>query len=206
MSKACMRGVVLVCTLCLAGAASMGDVTAGAGPGTSIGTYHEYDPGVSGWHVNGGNTSPMYVWIDPAAGAWEKTLNLPVTTVPARPMLSEHLQVKGSAWSDWHEEIVTPGWKWEEAVIYLEDGSGGVITPPGLTTTISLNGKVISFEFDPVPVGSNFQIEKWLIFEAGDFPTESAIVVREYPTPEPASLAILSAGGVLLILCRRRRK
>jgi len=85
----------------------------------------------------------------------------------------------------------------------VEDGAGGVIVPPGLTTTISPNGKVLSFEFDPVPVGSNLQIEKWLIFEPG--PAGSAIVVREYPTPEPASLALLSAGG-LLALCRRRRR
>ena len=207
MSKARMKGVVLICALCLAGVASAGDLTAGAGPGTSVNTTHDYVPCDTGWDITGENSSPLYVWMDPTAGAWEKTLSLPAAAVPERLVLLEYLQVKGNAWRDWHEEIVTPGWTWGsvwDCDIWLEDGAGGFITPPGLTTTISPCGKVVSFEFDAVPVGSDLLIEKWLIREP-DVQPGSAIIVREYPTPEPATLALLSMGGAL-VPRRRRRK
>ena len=66
--------------------------------------------GGCGWNV-GSSTTPVPVGFDPAAGSWVKTLTIQNMGTPH--FVDEWLQVSGTtAWTDWHEEILTPDWNW----------------------------------------------------------------------------------------------
>jgi len=111
-------------------------------------------------------------------------------------------------WTDWHEEILTPNWKW-----------GSVnFSAPGLTgLTSNVGGNVADFFFDALYPGTVIDIRKEMWYTGtnpqqdlfpsfGGPPQPGAvkIMVLEYPTPEPATMSML-AFGALAVLRRRRR-
>lgn len=135
----------------------------------------------------------------------------PDTTVPGQPI------------SDWHEEILTPGWEWvlpgdsrfpdllvDESLI-TRDGEPWEwkhIPMPGGGTDPSM----LWVEFPPIEPGHVLDIHKALVWTGtegnrfwGDDAGETFIQVIEYPTPEPASLAVLGLSGLALLRRQRRR-
>jgi hypothetical protein len=153
---------------------------------------------------------------------WEDILILPTTPTLGFPV------------SDWHEEILTPGWEWvtpdDPRVIAGAPGFAGLF--PAGQTLITRNGQPwpsfpipmpnvdpskLWVEFPPIFPGEVLDVHKALLWvgtpgnrvwgdnlDDAENPTDETFVrVIEYPTPEPASVALLSLG--LLALCGRRR-
>ncbi|HOW69386.1 MAG TPA: PEP-CTERM sorting domain-containing protein [Phycisphaerae bacterium] len=160
-----------------------------------------------GWSIG-----PYDVVRDPTGPAWLKELwgpnAAPVVAQPGQTFsLSETLTVGGKLpWLDWHEKIITPGWEWVAPSVFLANGN----PPSGLsvsyTPSTATQGGEIDFYFDPLQPGTQVNIRKQLqyvgvpgtVFTGG-------ILIAEYPTPEPASLALLGLGGLAFLRRRRGR-
>ena len=179
-------------------------IPASGGPGPS--TMTDVTPVV--------NTDGSIEWIveetveyDPDAGPWIKTLLAPNADVTAQTVLlfSETITIGGVVpWTDWHE-ILPDGFEWVGGVVCL-----GPCNPddPPVGGEVSVDGGTIVFEFDPVESGTDIFISKEFRFTATGtavFP----IQVHEFPTvevAEPASLAIVCAGLLVIAATRRRRE
>ena len=135
---------------------------------------------------------------------WEEFFIVPGLSVPV---------------SDWHEEILTPGWEWRP----LPDKS--LITRDGLpwpSSPIPMPGgsdpTKIWVEFPPIEPGRGLDIHKAMVWvgaigndiwgdghdNIGQPVDESVIRVLEYPTPEPSSF-VLWALGLVVLGSRTRR-
>lgn len=120
---------------------------------------------------------------------------------------------------DWHEEILTPGWEWRlrtDASLITRNGQPWPWTPIPMPVP---DPTKIWVEFQPIFPGEMLDIHKYLIWvgtpgnriwgdgfdDAGLPVDEGGIIVIEYPTPEPATAALLGlAGAVTLVRSRRR--
>lgn len=159
------------------------------------------------WEV--GVPNPLPVVRDPLGPVWKKTLTDqnggPFTAVSGQTFtLHEVLVISGNEfWSDWHEDIVEPEWSWTGAQIFINNN-----IPAGLVINNvpgnAVQGGSISFLFNPVAPGSVVDIFKHLTYHGNPAvpPFTGTLTVNQYPTPEPASLALLASGG--LVLMRRR--
>ncbi len=175
-------------------------------PGSLPSTIY-LDPSGTGWNVG-----PVTVVRDPNGQPWHKHFTDPLGGPIVAPWgsvwpVQETLIIGPNLpWSDWHEEIITPGWSWDVQVSILVNNSVppaglSVVNTPGTSTT----GGILDFYFNSLPVGTMLTIRKQFVFDGipGAVFTGS-IDVDEYPTPEPASLGLLALGGVLAL--RRRRE
>jgi hypothetical protein len=167
----------------------------------------------TGWIV-GSPTAPIPVVRDPLGPVWSKSFTGPNGGPFAHPALGpalpvqEFLVVAGNLpWADWHEDVMgidasgaqDPGWVWANPAFLV-----GGLPAPGLTIT-GAGTNNLSFFFNPLPPGTPVVIRKQLVYNG--VPGTAFIgtlAIHEYPTPEPASLMMLAAGG-LLALNRRRR-
>ena len=187
------------------------------GDGSSV--ESEYEPDGNGWTVDdgsgGGNQD---VYYDPDAGPWMKTLTLSQPAgVGTIYTLTEKLHVGGGpngtapAWTDYHEEIQTPGWTWSPNGPQDEYpwgftasnwfGSAVYVIPAG-------NTKVDWTFTPPLDVCNDITITKYLIFNGGDNADPTApVVIAQYPTvPEPGAIVLLFTAGISLLgLAWRRR-
>lgn len=183
-------------------------INAGGGGGTSTQTDVPMDPPGSGpgWTIGDPN-NPVGVTLDPNAGPWTKNLQGVDTSLYSRDQiydLDEFVIIDGdSAWTNWEENIITSGWEWAvDPIARLRNGN----IPPGFSSSFS--GQLAVMLFDPLPTGTMIEIFKQLKWTGtGNF-SGTPITVKEYPTPEPPTIAILSAGlagmGFFRILRRNR--
>jgi MYXO-CTERM domain-containing protein len=73
------------------------------------------------------------------------------------------------------------------------------------------NPLILNIDFEPIDPGHILDVHKALLWVGngtntiwGDEPSETFIEVREYPTPEPGSLALAALGAALLALWRKQ--
>jgi hypothetical protein len=171
-----------------------------------------------GWNV-GGAAGPIPVVLDPTGPQWGKSFTGPgggpffyPPTSPTNPPLpvQELLQVapNSPAWTDWHEDVVgigangqvDPGWVWVNPQILVNG-----LVPGGLSIT-GAGTSNLSFFFNPAAPGSIIDIRKELAYNGSAGAVfGGTLSVHEYPTPEPASMALLGLGSAIL-LRRRSRK
>jgi hypothetical protein len=192
----------------------------GGGGGAS---YHEYyglpNDSSNQWTV-GSAGNPVNIALDPSAGPWVKTLmgfngaviNADDTgyVFPAMYWYTENIHIGGAlSWTDWHEDISTPGWYISLVSITLADGS----TPGGLTWSYTAadwqnHGGGLDLYFNSLTPGHTLTIQKqlWWIGDPnvqGDL-FSGFITMNQYPTPEPATLGLLAMGLSAMYLRRRR--
>lgn len=182
------------------------------------------------WNV-GAPDDRVEVVFDPASGPWTKELTDPeeglvvadddpiggALLTEAFPM-NEFLVIGGSAaWTDWHEEILEPGWTWQTATATATRPDASM---ESVVATISggfgpdAPGTVADFVFDaPLPPGTTLDIVKEFaytgpdgVFSPGAGPGtgseifEGTIRLAEHPTidgipvPEPLTLGLLLLG------------
>ncbi len=163
-----------------------------------------------GWMVADPNGGSIPVVRDPNGPKWVKQFFDPsgvivpvpgqVFTVTERLLIAPQLD-----WSDWHEEILTPGWEWTTQVLILEN----VTQPPaGLTINnipgTPTHGGTLEFYFNPLSPGTLLDIRKELVYTGPQGVAFPYIEIAQYPTPEPAGLSLLVVGGLLTMYRRRR--
>lgn len=175
------------------------------GTATGPNTSHNVDPGPG--VLIGSPINPIPIDLDPTGPPWTKTIFDPnFLTLSGGPLnLNETiLNVGTEPWYDWHEHI-------------LPDATGAV---PGLWTSVfmSVNGNPITFNAvglgtpnlwldtfsQPILPGDVLNVRKIIdVYPGTPGVPNQPIVIAEYPTPEPASLALLSLGS-LAVLGRRK--
>ena len=174
--------------------------------GTATGpfTNHDVEPGPV---VNIGSLiDPIPIDLDVDGPPWFKSVSDPlgILTGPFDLAFNETIiNVGTEPWYDWHEVILDPpagmpqsSW---QAVKVLVNGVPIGFNSSGLgTPTLDL------FDFtQPVLPGDILEVQK--IVDAYDTTDNSGAFLRilEYPTPEPASAALLGLGA-LAVLGRRK--
>ncbi len=191
--------------------------------------------GALGWEV-GTSSAPVEVTLDPGAGPIAKMFERPPGEL-GTPWADDHIGETGDVghqtffpvdewfiigegpeWTDWHEEVGTPGWKWSFASILVKKpGDSDFSIPDGLFTgPMSGPSPVVEFFFDPLPVGTEVYLSKELVYvgldgllTTDDDPTHDIfdgdrIDIAEYPTPEPTTLVLSTLTSISLLLRRRR--
>jgi hypothetical protein len=182
-----------------------------------------YQSGAVNYEVN------ERIILDPSAGLIEKHFASPPSPIDASQsiplVIAENFSIVSEGpptprpVTDWHEAIFTKGWRW-----YLpgDPGSDSVF-PPG-TTLITRDGQpwdstivpnpnpvLLNTVFAPIDPGHILDVHKALLWVGegantiwGDDPSEMFIEVREYPTPEPASIVLAAVAAALVALARKR--
>jgi hypothetical protein len=168
---------------------------------------------ITGWSVDSGNAANPWlpVQIDPNGPQWVKTFTgangQPITAAPGQTFTLQELLVVAptQSWTDWHEHILTPGWDWVSPTLFLAN-----FAPPGGLNTVVTPGTIsaggaIDFTFNPLAPGTLIDLRKTLQYTGTPGVVFTGkIQIAEYPTPEPASLGLLTLGG--LVALRRRRR
>lgn len=195
---------------------------------------------VSGFNPNAPRTPIDVAWegehwhllvdliFDPGSGFMEKSFETPNIGTLIQPgqtfPLWEEFQLLDNPnypvpipVSDWHEELLTPGWIWGEIPgesLITKNGQPWPWQPIPMPPDPSK----IWVEFPPIFPPDILDVHKLLIWQGtadnsiwGDginddgsiMIDESVIRAIEYPTPEPATAALLCL-GTLAILGRRR--
>ncbi len=123
--------------------------------------------------------------------------------------------------TDWHEQIVTPGWEWvlpgDPRFPGLFPANDSLITRDGLpwpsTVIPSMDPTQLSVEFPPIGPGHVLDVHKALLWVGTETqqdwtggPNQAGIVVIEYPTPEPSSFLLAAFGLAGLWAWARRRR
>lgn len=174
-------------------------------------TFQQQTPG-GGWTI-GGAAGPIGVVRDPNGPKWIKNLEGPQGGPFVAPPGSIHtvqelLQIEGNLpWLDWHEEIITPGWEWAQPIVFLANGAPPNNLQVSLLPGTPNHGGAVHFDFDPLFAGTQIIIRKQLQYVGGTDGTAffGTVQIAQYPTPEPASAALLALGSLAVLRRRRTR-
>ena len=167
----------------------------GASPGTPQPSQCIENINNESWFVGFPNDRVVISFV-PGAGPWVKFLDVPFGVSPQfQDDLFEEIEVgAGPDWTDWHEEIQTPGWNFISATITTSTGQ--VLNPPP--------GPNIWVNFEPaLPAGTTISIQKILEYTGPTIIGPSVIELWEYPTiPEQGLIGgeTLSVDATALIL------
>lgn len=215
-----VHGAIVVAGVALGMACPLAAQTVGLGFGDGIEIVTEHDAIIDGnvYDIEGPNAH-----FDPNAGAWQKILNAPangfqpgqiytvverITFFPPPPDSVTRFPI-----SDWHETIELGAgmqlwdiWTTDHRLPNIGlDPSPGAPPLPGLTFGISPDGSEIWFEFDPIlppPGGLTLHITKDFRY-VGSTVSFDPVIITQYPTPAPATLALLGLAGI--VVCQRKR-
>ncbi len=174
------------------------------GTATGPATGHEVVPGPNVFI--GDITAPIEIDLDPIGPPWTKGIFDPNGFVAAPGLLKMTetiLNVGDEPWTDWHEIILDPPAglpqsNWAAVGGLSVNGSAITFDMTGLgTPTLDL------FNFSsPVLPGDILVIEKF----AEVYPTSGPMLrIEEYPTPEPASAALIGLGSLMLVRRHARK-
>ena len=186
-------------------------VTAGPllaqGTATSPSTVHvPYSDG--NLYVGGPNDlingpAPYPIDLDITGGPWRKQMKTdPLAGGGFGGKLIETIQNVGTEpWYDWHETFIGGGiggaWLGMNSVLV----NGNPIT---FNTTITGSDLTIDNFSQPVMPGDVLTLDKALVTTANVIgPDQVLFTVLEYPTPEPASAALLALGASACLLRKR---
>lgn len=169
-------------------------------------TQHNVDPGPIVFIGDAAN--PIPIDLDPLGPPWTKDIFDPNGLHPNGGPLDINeliLNVGTEPWFDWHEHI-------------LPDFTG-VIPGVWIAVQLTVNGNPIGFNViglntpdlwldtfsQPVMPGDVLNIRKVAdVFPSGpSFPGQPLLTIQEYPTPEPASAALIGMGSLVLMTKRR---
>lgn len=173
-----------------------------------IETFHEFETGTSTVYIGGPNDPlnpfPIPIDLDPFGPPWIKHIqgNSLVGTPPIIQIHETIINIGTEPWLDWHERAVPP--------------ANGLVPPIWTGVQMMVDGQVIGFnavglqtpnlhldQFStPVHPGSTLEIWKELDVGPDFFLLNPELVLEQYPTPEPATLALMGLGG--LVTLRRR--
>jgi hypothetical protein len=178
------------------------------GQGTATGPFSSHVITGTFVEIDAGGGVPFPIDLDPGGLPWTKDIIDPFGTFLPGGVLTIRetiVNVGNEPWFDWHEHI-------------LPDAVGAI---PGVWTSVNLliNGGPIAFlptglgtadlwldNFSqPVLPGDILTVNKevQVFASTGGVPGAPLLTIEEYPTPEPASAALLSLGS-LLVLGRRK--
>ncbi len=180
------------------------------GTATGMFTSHFVDPGPV--VLIGDAISPIPIDLDPTGAPWSKSITDPggVITNPAGELLTmieTILNVGTEPWLDWHEQILP--------------NATGVSSSSWISVKLSINGTPIGFSdmglgtgnlwldtfSQPVLPGDILEIIKEVeVFPLSPGSTGPILRIQEYPTPEPASAALIGIGSLVLFGKRRSAK
>lgn len=157
----------------------------------------------------GSLTDPMPIDLDPNGGPWRKAISTaPGVSMLPGDILTVHETIENvgtEPWTDWHEDVL-PAWSggapgmWISAELLI-NGIPAAATITGLGTT--------SLNFDPIvpSVQPGDVLEIWKDFQytqaVESLNGQAVLEILEYPTPEPASAALLGLGAWVLLPRRR---
>jgi hypothetical protein len=211
--------LVFAVALCLGTACPLQaePIASSDGSGTSANTSHpQYG---DGWVVEGATGGIQDVYYDPTAGPWIKHL-APINggaLVGTVYTLTELLHVGGGpngvapAWTDYHEELRTPGWTWSPVGPNGENVwgfSAANSNPNGpdwngvWTYVIPMGNTKVDWTFrPPLPVCTNVTFTKYVVFNGGvNVDPFAPLTVAQWPTvPEPGTLGLLATGLAMLL-------
>jgi len=193
-----------------------------AGPGNG-GSQIGYGFNGNGWTVTDNTYGYIKVYLDPSAGPWQKFLSAPdsgfavgqiytLNEVGLRVFAGTGLITPAPPWTDYHESILTPGWKWYEADTAWTFTSN----QPGLGATHLIDAAQLNTDWTFTPIAAidtSMTITKYVMYVGGSGANpNAALVVGEYPTsqssPEPSTIILLVVGAISALgygWCRRRR-
>lgn len=171
------------------------------------------------WEIDDGSGGPVVVERDPNGPAWIKELFGGDPLIPQNVIafpgdtfsVIEHLVIGGNlSWQDWHEEILTPDWEWVDTADNAIDLWVNGASAPGLSiTTMPAGGGVgggVWFDFDEAFPGDTIDIFKNIQYVGAPGTVfNGTILIAEFPTPEPATMALLGMGGLTMLKRRRAR-
>jgi hypothetical protein len=206
--------LTLAIALVFAPAAFADSYPASGGNGSSV--QSDYSGTSGGWVVESPTGGNQDVYYDPKAGPWIKTLNLGAPAVIGKIYTLQELLHVGNGpdglapgWTDYHEEIRTPGWTWNPIGPAGEQwGFNAQGWIGNWTYVIPVGNKQVDWTFNPpLPFCTNLSITKYLVYDGTGDP-QAPVVVAQYPTiPEPGTLALAAmAVAALGFWFWRRRK
>ncbi len=186
-------------------------IGAGSNPGT--GTVSDYSPSMTnGWNIEpGGGFQGVY--LDPKGSPWVKNFVNPgpvangvvYTIIEPLQVAAGPNGVPAIPWSDFHETLPA-GFAW---IDNANNPFGFACSQAGVawTDTLDASGLNVDWTFSPaLQIGTTLTFTKYCIY-TGPVPGPNAIMVSEYPTPEPSTIALLAAAAISALgYCWYRRR